>query len=137
VKFLDPYETLEKMTRLLEELNEISEEIPIIVEGRMDKKALRNLGIGGRIVVLNDGQSVLGTVEELSKSWKSAVILMDWDRKGGQLAHLLRDALESSDMKFNTDFRARMSYLAKKETKDVEGLPGFVERLNEATGRTE
>ncbi len=136
MRFLDPDETLEKMTRLLEDLNEISYEMPIIVEGRMDKTALRNLGIEGRIIVLNDGHSILATAEELSKDWRSAVILMDWDRKGGQLAKLLRESLESCDMKYNTDFRAKMSYLAKKETKDVEGLPGFIERLKEATGKT-
>ncbi len=133
---MDPNETLEKMTKLLEDLNEASSDIPIIVEGRWDEKALRNLGIEGRIVVLNDGHSVLATCEELSKNWRLAIILMDWDRKGGQLAHLLRNALESCDMKYNTDFRAKMSYLAKKETKDVEGLPSFIGRLREATGKT-
>ena len=126
---------MEKISGLLEELNEASIEIPIIVEGRWDKKALRSLGIEGHIVVLNDGHSVLATCEELAKDWKSAIIMMDWDRKGGQLAHLLRDALESCDMKYDTDFRARISYLAKKETKDVEGLPGFIDRLKKATGK--
>jgi 5S rRNA maturation endonuclease (ribonuclease M5) len=132
---LDPNETLERLLRLFLELDEVSRSVPVIVEGRYDRKALNELGVKGRIVVLNDGRSILGTCEELSKENKSAVIMTDWDRRGGQLARLLIDALESCDMKHNTDIRAQISYLAKKETKDVEGLPAFILRLRKTTGR--
>ena len=131
-----PAETLERMTGLLEELDEASLTIPIIVEGRKDKEALRDLGIKGRIIILNDGHSVLGTCEELAKTDTIAMILTDWDRRGGQLARSLMDSLEACDMKHETDFRAKMSYLTKKEIKDVEGLPGFMRRLRQTVGRT-
>lgn len=132
---MDPRDTLEKLLKLFEELAEVSMEIPVIVEGRYDRKALEELGVRGQIVVLNDGQSVLGTCEILSEQHKSAIILTDWDHKGGQLARLLMDALESCDMKFDKDFRAKISYLTKKETKDVEGLPNLVRRLRESAGK--
>ncbi len=131
-----PAETLERMTGLLEELDEASRTIPIIVEGRKDKEALRDLGIKGRIIILNDGHSVLGTCEELAKTDTIAMILTDWDRRGGQLARSLMDSLEACDMKHETDIRAKLSYLTKKEIKDVEGLPGFMRRLRQTVERT-
>ena len=132
---MDPAETLERLLKLFEELDEASRSVPLIVEGRYDKIALEKLGVKGQIVVLNDGQSVLGTCEALSRDHKSAIIFTDWDHKGGQLARKLMDALESCDMKFDKDFRARISYLTKKETKDVEGLPGLIGRLRKSLGR--
>jgi dTMP kinase len=133
---LDPGETLERLLRLFEELDEASRVTPVIVEGRYDKKALEELGVKGKIIVLNDGQSVLGTCEELAKDHRSAIIMTDWDHKGGQLSRLLIEALESCDMKHDNGFRAHISYLAKKETKDVEGLPVFVRRLRETVDRS-
>ena len=133
---MDPNETLERLLGLFEELAEASQSIPVIVEGRNDKKALEELGIHGMIVVLNDGHSVLRTCEDLSEDHRTAIIMTDWDHKGGQLSRRLIDALESCDMKFDNDLRARISYLAKKETKDVEGLPAYVRRLRDSVDRS-
>jgi 5S rRNA maturation endonuclease (ribonuclease M5) len=134
VRSLDPDETLEGLTELLDELDKASITNPIIVEGIRDKEALQELGVNGQIIVLNDGTSILNTCERLSEKWHMAIILTDWDRKGGQLARMLMDALESCDMKHDTKFRAKLSRLAKKEIKDVESLPGFIKRLKSAVG---
>ena len=58
---------------------------PIIVEGKRDVMALRNLGYKGELIELNDGKSILFTVEILAKKLGRQgifVILMDWDRTG-------------------------------------------------------
>ncbi len=126
---MDPAETLDTLLTLFEELDEMSVTVPIIVEGRKDREALRKLGIMGEIVVLNDGFSILGTCESLALGWDKAIILTDWDRKGGHLARVLMDSLEACDMGHDTDLRAKISRLAKKEVKDVEGLPRLIQRL--------
>ena len=58
---MDPNEALEQLEKILEELALASRSNPIIVEGRWDKKALKELGVGGIIFVLNDGQSIIDT----------------------------------------------------------------------------
>ena len=98
--------------------------------------ALRALDVFGEIVVLNDGGSVLRTCEDLSRRHSAAIILTDWDHKGGQLARALMDALESCDMSYDTEYRASISRLVKKEVKDVESLPALVRRLALLSGRT-
>ncbi len=123
-------ETLEELMALIDELASQSD-VPIIVEGRKDVKALEKLGITGNIIVLNDGHSMIDTCTRLSDEYDKAIILTDWDRKGGQLARQLMDALEANDMKYDTDIRAGISRLSKKEIKDIESLPRFLARLKE------
>ena len=121
-------ETLENIMVLIEELAS-HPDVPIIVEGRKDMRALEKLGITGNIIVLNDGHSIIDTCTRLSEKYDKAIILMDWDRKGGQLARLVMEALEANDMKYDTDIRARISRLSKKDIKDIESLPRFLARL--------
>ena len=129
---MDRSETLEELEAVIEELAAASRTVPVIVEGRSDRDALNELGVNGIIFVLNDGHSIIDTCTRLAADHRTVIIMTDWDRKGGQLARALMDALEANDMHYNTDFRAKISYLAKKEIKDVEGLPAYIGRLRNA-----
>ncbi len=124
-----PDERLERVEFLLSELREKNRDVPIIVEGRRDVESLRALGIEGTVVLLNTGKGVFRTCEEIARDPGEAIILTDWDRRGGQLCRRLRDGLEANDAIYDTDFRARIASLSKKEVTDVEGLAGFVRRL--------
>ena len=126
---MDRSKTLEELEDVLEDLAEASKTTPVIVEGTSDKKALARLGVTGIVFVLNDGHSIIDTCTRLATDFRMAIIMTDWDRKGGQLARALMNALEANDMHYNTDLRAKISMLAKKEIKDVESLPAYVERL--------
>jgi dTMP kinase len=122
-------ERLERLQTVLGELREKNLRVPVIVEGRRDAEGLRALGLEGTIIRLNMGRGVFRTCEEVSRGFSEAIILTDWDRRGGQLCRLLRQGLEANQTAFDTEFRARLAHLSKKETRDVEGLPGFIERL--------
>jgi 5S rRNA maturation endonuclease (ribonuclease M5) len=60
--------------------------------------------------------------------------MTDWDRKGGKLAHMLMDAFEANGTAVNSDLRARLVILTKKDIKDIEGLPSYVKRLRTLAG---
>ena len=122
-------ERLEKLEKLVEELIERAESEPIIVEGSRDARALREIGIGGHVKILNAGVGIINFCEALSAEHDSFIILTDWDRKGGQIAHQLERGFESCDVKRDMLVRANIARLTKKEIKDVEGLPGFIRRL--------
>jgi 5S rRNA maturation endonuclease (ribonuclease M5) len=96
--------------------------------------ALRSLGVNGNIIVLNDGGSILATCEKLARQWSAAIIFTDWDQKGGELAHALADALGALEVSYDTEYRAGVSMLVKKDIKDVEGLPALMRRLQTLTG---
>ncbi len=127
----DPGEMLEEFEAIMEELRELARESVILVEGRKDRCALERLGVSGEIVQVQDARGILGVAEELASRRRSAVILTDWDRKGGQLAELLRNALRSCDVPYDDGIRMKMAVLGKKDIKDVESLPAFANLLEE------
>ncbi|MDW5561892.1 MAG: Toprim subdomain protein [Methanomassiliicoccus sp.] len=130
----DPKEMLEELEALLLQLKERPEGAVILVEGRKDRQALACLGIGGEIVQVQDARGIFGVAEELAWNGREAIVLTDWDRKGGQLAELLRNALKANGVRYDDSIRARLSLLCKKEIKDIESLPSFMAYLVQTSG---
>jgi dTMP kinase len=125
----DPREVLEELTWLLEELRDRPINQVILVEGLKDRAALTLLGVGGEVWQVQGPNPIFSTAERLAKENKEAVILTDWDRKGGQLAHLLRSSLNANGIRFDENIRMRLVILVKKDIKDIESLPAFYSRL--------
>ncbi len=121
----------EDLERVMDDLIEKSRSVPVIVEGPWDRKALRSLGVHGDIRVLNQGNRILALAESIARTHREAIILTDWDVKGGRLARSLRDALEACGVRYDDELRARLTILCRKDIKDVESLHGFVERVAE------
>lgn len=126
-------ERYDKVLETLRDLKEASLEAPIIVEGRNDGKALRSLGVEGDIIMLNSGSSIFHLCEHIAGRYSAAVILTDWDRRGGQLCRLLREGLAANGVRYDVELRARLTRLCKKEVKDVEGLNSYVTRILAST----
>ena len=125
---LNRIEFFNKIWKSLEDINS-----PVIVEGKRDTKALRNLGFGGIIIELNDGHSLLSTVENIAHKFgrrSKFVVLTDWDRTGEILAKQLKEYGESCDLIPNLRIRQKLSVLSSKEITCIEELPTFVNALN-------
>lgn len=120
----------EELIATIEALAEANLRAPVIVEGERDERSLRALGLAGDIVRVNSGDSIFHLAESLAGRHPEAIILTDWDRRGGVLARLLRDALEANGVRYDDDLRARIAVLCRKDIKDVESLAGHVERLS-------
>ena len=81
------YEALyEDLVKVLEDLMEKNRDAPILVEGERDVRALRSLGFHGDVRALNRGGTIFGLCEALARERRGAIILTDWDAKGGRLA---------------------------------------------------
>ncbi len=119
------------LQRVLEDLSEKNRRAPIIVEGEYDKRSLRALGVTGDIRMINQGSTVFGLCESIAAHHHEAIILTDWDVRGGRLARQLRDGLSANGVRFDEDLRARLTVLCRKDITDVESLHGFVERVAE------
>ena len=119
----------EDLERVVEDLIEKNREAPIIVEGEYDRRALAALGVLGDIRVLNRGNSVLALCEAIAREYREAIILTDWDVRGGRIARHLRDALTASGVRYDDELRARLTILCRKDIKDVESLHRVAERI--------
>ena len=105
---------------------------PIVVEGKRDTIALRKLQIRNPIIELNDGTSVLTTVERIfqdSGASSEFIIMTDWDKTGNKLAKQLILYGEASDLKPNDDFRRKLSKFTDKEISCVEELATFAHSI--------
>src|SRR3990172_1584681 len=119
------------LDKVIEDMAEKNRHAPIIVEGEYDRKALRALGIAGDVRMINEGSMVFGLCESIAAGHREAIILTDWDVRGGRLARQLRDGLAANGVRFDAGIRARLARLCRKDITDVESLHGFVERVAE------
>jgi len=103
----------------------------IIVEGKNDIKALRVLGVEGKIVsAKTGGKSILDVISEVEKrTAKEVIMLLDFDRRGKEWTKRLKQNLENAKTKINLTFWSRLLKLVGTEVKDVEGLATYMETL--------
>lgn len=128
----DATERLEELEGVLEALSLLPDDFVILVEGRRDVGALHLLGVKREMIAVQTQGGILGVAEALAVAGKKAVILTDWDRKGGQLARLLKQDLGSCCVTYDEDLRRRLARVSRGEVKDVESLPTYFSRLVKA-----
>lgn len=119
----------ERLTEILEELADLNSHTPVIVEGRRDAEALRELGLTGEIIVYNTGLSMHEFTESVRHGHGRVVLLMDWDSTGQKLQDRLMRELAGL-WEEHESFRRLLRVLCQKEIKDMEGVPGLIRRLS-------
>ncbi len=122
-------ERLARMEKLLQQLAAENEEHPVIVEGKNDREALRRLGIGGVVYVVNGRHTLFQMCEEIGREHRKVIILTDWDRKGGQICRTLSNGFAANGVRTDEKIRSRLSAMSSADIKDVESLPKLVEKL--------
>jgi len=73
---------------------------PIIVEGKKDEEALRELGMEGPIhQIPSGGRTPLNSLEDLPE-YEEIIVLTDFDRTGEELADFCEENLEKLGVRF-------------------------------------
>ena len=96
-----PEDRLKLLSELLDEMARRDKDVVILVEGQRDRGGLKLLGVEGEVILVQQSGGIFKVAEELAKNKKKALILTDWDRKGGQLNRLLREALEANAVPYD------------------------------------
>jgi 5S rRNA maturation endonuclease (ribonuclease M5) len=125
-------ERYEEIMEALRELEEMSWERVILVEGRRDVTALEHLGIFGDVFTVQASGGPVKAAEYVAGRRKKAVILTDWDRKGDIIASDLEVHLSALDVQYDTAVRSRLAGLCRIDIKDVQSLDELVHRLETA-----
>ena len=123
---MDYKESLEKLEKIILELREANKTIPIIVEGEKDVEALHKLGINGMIISINKGFSLTDFCDKIADEFKEAIILTDWDRRGGYLCHTIKKNLEG---RVNCNIYYREVFAKNSMIRTIEGLPSWIETI--------
>jgi 5S rRNA maturation endonuclease (ribonuclease M5) len=136
----DHDETLQNIEEWIEMLLQDLSDWLIIVEGKKDILALKNLGIDIDAVPLNKGFSNLDLLERIWRGdgefdrfgdKKGIVILTDWDRTGGRLARSLGEKCRFLGIPFDLGKRRDLARITGKWVRDVESLDTFYLTLKE------
>ena len=129
-------EKQEKLERLITELaEEAAKGNPIVVEGKKDAQALRELGVNGAIVtVKTGGKSFLEATIEIERlRVDMVVLLLDFDRRGKEGTLRLKLDLERAGLKVNTRFWWESQALVGREIQCIESLPSYLSTLQQKT----
>ncbi|MEM2336514.1 MAG: toprim domain-containing protein [Candidatus Bathyarchaeia archaeon] len=130
----------EKEEQILQILEQLAEENksgkPILVEGRKDAEALKELGINGQMMFAKTGgKNLLDVISEIEASKTGEVImLLDFDRRGRELTENIKQHIKKMGVKANLYYWLRLSSLVGKEVKDVEGLAKYMKTLKSKIG---
>jgi 2,5-diamino-6-(ribosylamino)-4(3H)-pyrimidinone 5'-phosphate reductase len=126
----------ERLSKLLEKLaSEAAKGIPIVVEGQKDVSALHQLNVNGKIVSSKtSGKSFLDILTEIERQKvREVILLLDFDRRGVEWTHRLKQHLEKTKIKPNLTFWNQLFGLVGRDLKDIEGLPAYLETLEKKT----
>lgn len=126
-------ERLAEIRLVLEDLNELSKDHVLLIEGQKDKRTLGSLGIEGKMFMIQSEGGPTKAAEFVAENGNKAVILTDWDKRGGIIAKELERLLSSLCVEYDTAIRKKLSTLSKKYIKDVESLDSLIERLSVRT----
>jgi 5S rRNA maturation endonuclease (ribonuclease M5) len=85
--------------------------------------------------VFHDGDSIIGTAERIALQHRRIILLTDWDRTGGTIHARMRETLTTLGVRCDERLRKELAVLVSKETRSLEGVPGFLERLRVHVGR--
>jgi len=127
----------ERLQQLLSKLAaEAAKGIPIVVEGQKDVSALRQLNVEGKIVSSKtSGKSFLDILTEIERQRvREVILLLDFDRRGVEWTHRLKQHLEKTKIKPNLTFWNQLYGLVGRDLKDIEGLPAYLETLKKRIG---
>ena len=128
----------EHIQNIIIHLKNAAENAAILVEGKKDKQALRNLGIGSEIFLLQANckqfaaprtmrssvnkkyKSLIETSEEIAKKSHHVILMLDSDPKGLELTKKMKNHLQSQGV--HVDTRVGKTLLRVANSQVVESL---------------
>lgn len=128
----DPDEVLAALEDLIADLGEAAAKGAVVVEGRRDAKALRELHVEGNVEVLNRGAPLLALCDALAAEHRRITVLTDWDAKGEKLARQLEGGLRRASVEVDMGPRDALRHLTRGAIYSVEELPSFHRRVSAA-----
>ncbi len=121
-------ERSERITEMLSELEGLSTDHVILVEGKNDRRALNALGISGDMFMIQSEGGPVKAAEYVETHGGKCVVLTDWDDRGDMLARRLCEILEDHTV-VDTRIRKGLGRLCSPYIGDLESLNSFVRRL--------
>jgi 5S rRNA maturation endonuclease (ribonuclease M5) len=129
-------EKIERIELIIEKLlQESSKGVPIVVEGKKDTQALRELGVNGMVLTLKTGGKnfLQATTEIETSNSEKVILLLDFDRRGKEATKRLQLDLERLRIKPDLKLWKELKALVGHEIQCIESIPNYLRTLHEKT----
>ncbi len=117
----------EHVLETIEKLKDLSSEIPVVVEGRRDKSALRRLGLKGEILKVQTSSSVFEFCESVAAKHSEVILFTDLDSAGRKIGKTVKKYLTDKGVKVNDTIAKKLMYAL--DTAEAENLAKRFERV--------
>lgn len=97
----------------------------VVVEGKKDEAALKELGFSGRICQFHSFKGLIKFVDSMPR-YKNLILLMDSDRKGSYLTNRIILQLQHR-MAIDLSFKRKLSLITKGKVRHVEDLDWYTD----------
>ena len=97
----------------------------VIVEGRKDEIALREIGLKGEILVYNNFKGIINFVDHVSRKGRKVILLLDRDRKGRSLTSKILKKLEILCPHDNLYYKKKFVKITHGKIMCIENLSNF------------
>jgi len=120
-----------KLLSIMEELQDCAKQgMPILIEGKKDEEALRELGINGNFIKVSGSPLKLFEIAEIAaKSSSKIIILTDFDKKGNELAKRLSEDIQRLGSHADLEIRRKIMGITRRYIKDIESLSRHLRQL--------
>lgn len=97
----------------------------VIVEGKKDELALRDVGFKGEILVYNNFKGIINFVDHVSKKRRKVILLLDRDRNGKSLTSKILKKLDLSCPHDGLYYKKRFVKITHGKIMCIENLSNF------------
>jgi 5S rRNA maturation endonuclease (ribonuclease M5) len=115
-----------KVREFIESLNnECKAGAIVIVEGRKDEIALREIGFNGEILVYNNFKGIINFVDYVSRKGRKVILLLDRDRKGRSLTSKILKKLDILCPHDSLNYKKKFVKITHGKIMCIENLSNF------------
>lgn len=115
-----------KVREFIESLNnECKAGAIVIVEGRKDEIALREIGFNGEILVYNNFKGIINFVDHVSRKGRKVILLLDRDRKGRSLTSKILKKLDILCPHDSLHYKKKFVKITHGKIMCIENLSNF------------
>ncbi len=119
--------SFDSLLETLDKVKDLSQDTPLIVEGKMDEKALRDIGITGPILQVQTAPSVVEFCESTAKNYREALLFTDLDAAGKKIGRVVKKYLTDKGVKVNDNIEKKLLYAL--DTVETEKVAVRLERV--------
>jgi len=117
---------LEEIITTLEKLrNDADEATVILVEGQKDKRALKQLGVTGRILSLQEFRKEIQTYLNAER----VILLLDFDEEGMSMYKRLKTRLEQQGFRVETFYYNRLGEIRRFGVYTIEEMGRYLSKV--------